>query len=256
MAENQHDDFNIVIIGAGPSGLLLALLLAKNGIKATVIEKSDEIDKQPRASFYSYPAKYEFRRAGIDQDVNAKAFHASGVSWRYIDGTYICGIPSDGVPEELKPVSLPLDELLPLIASHLDKYSKGQILLGHEVTATGQDEKSAWVDVKTPDGEKRFSAAYIVGCDGGNSKIRRELFGSRSFPGKTWDKQIVATNVSSVFSSWHNLRCYILHARNITETCACNCWQAGVPFVPYIRTMKSPHRALDDNLENRCIIHD
>ncbi|KAF2097709.1 FAD/NAD(P)-binding domain-containing protein [Rhizodiscina lignyota] len=195
MPSKASDDFNIIIVGAGPSGLLLALLLAKQSIKVTILERSHEIDKQPRASFYSEPARHEFRRAGIMDDVKSKAFLASGVSWRHIDGTYICGIHSEGLPDDMRQVSLPLDELLPLIASHLEKYPSAEILLNHEVTGIGQDDKHAWVDVKTPDGEKKFSATYIIGCDGGNSKIRRELFGPGNFPGKTWDKQIVATNV-------------------------------------------------------------
>lgn len=187
----------MVVVGAGPSGLVLALLLAKKGVLVTVLEKNNEYDKQPRASFYSEPAIHELKRAGVMDEVWARAFQASGVSWRYIDGTRIASICSEEASPDQKMVSLPLDELLPLIASHLEKQPSAQILLSHEVVAIGQDEHQAWVDVKAHDGEKRFSATYIVGCDGGSSKIRRDLFG-KSFPGHTWDKQIVATNVSIV----------------------------------------------------------
>jgi len=184
----------VIVVGAGPSGLLLALLLAKQGIEVTVLEKSSEYDKQPRASFYSLPAIHEMKRAGIYEEVSERAFHANGVSWRYIDGTRIASIRAGDATPDAKMVSLPLDELIPLIASHLEKQARGKILLSHEVTAIGQDASQAWVDVKCPEGEKRMSASYIVGCDGGSSKIRRELFGS-NFPGRTWDQQIVATNV-------------------------------------------------------------
>lgn len=44
-------------------------------------------------------------------------------------------------------------------------------------------------------GEETVRGDWIVGCEGANSGVRRSLFGS-SFPGKTWDAQIVATNVS------------------------------------------------------------
>ena len=91
-------------------------------------------------------------------------------------------------------ISLPLDELLPLIGSKLDNHSNAEILWSHKVTALGQDEQLAWVDVETSEGQKNLNATYIVGCDGGVSKVRRELFG-QSFPGRTWDEQIVATNV-------------------------------------------------------------
>lgn len=162
-----------------------------------MLEKSNEYDKQPRASFYSAPAIFELKRAGVMDEVWARGFHANGVSWRHIDGTLIATIHADDAPVDERMISLPLDELIPLIASHLEQQPCAQILLGHEVLASGQDDLKAWVDVKTPDGEKRLSATYIVGCDGGSSKIRHDLFG-KSFPGRTWDQQIVATNVSPV----------------------------------------------------------
>ncbi|KXT02994.1 hypothetical protein AC578_645 [Pseudocercospora eumusae] len=189
------EDFNVLVVGAGPSGMLLALLLAKHAIKVTIVEKTAELDKQPRASFYGAPSIFEFKRAGIWDDVDREAYHASGVCWRYLDGTYIAGIESSQLPKDLRNVSLPLDELLPLIKKHLDRYPSAEVLMSHEVFAIGQDEKQAWVDVKTPEGEKRLFASYIAGCDGGQSTVRRLLLGPSSFPGKTWDKQIVATNV-------------------------------------------------------------
>lgn len=127
-------------------------------------------------------------------DVKAKAFFADGVSWRHIDGSLIAQLDATEAPEEFKMVSLPLDELLPVIGSHLDKQPSAEILWSHTVTAVGQDGDQAWVDVESPSGNKRLTATHVVGCDGGGSKVRRELFGS-NFPGRTWDEQIVATNV-------------------------------------------------------------
>jgi 2-polyprenyl-6-methoxyphenol hydroxylase-like FAD-dependent oxidoreductase len=158
------------------------------------LERNNEYDKQPRASFYSHPAQHEFIRAGIMDDVKAKSFIADGVSWRYLDHSLIAQMNAAEAPEGFKMVSLPLDSLLPLIGSHLDKQSSAEVLWSHKVTGIGQDENQAWVDVETPSGSQRMSSSYVVGCDGGGSKIRRELFGS-NFPGRTWDEQIVATNV-------------------------------------------------------------
>lgn len=47
---------------------------------------------------------------------------------------------------------------------------------------------------------KSHEADYIVGCDGANSIVRRNLFGDMVFPGFTWDKQIVATSMYYDFS--------------------------------------------------------
>lgn len=190
--------FKVIIVGAGPAGLIIALMLAQKGIPVTVLEKSTQIDRNPRASFYSSPAIHELRRAGLMEDIMKTAFVPDGASWRYLGGERnfekICMIQSDNPPGAETIISLPLDELLPLMSDHLSRHSNAEVLLNHEVLSIGQDHDKAWVDVRTSEGKKRLEADYIVGCDGANSKVRRELFGN-NFPGFTWDKQIVATNV-------------------------------------------------------------
>lgn len=91
-------------------------------------------------------------------------------------------------------ISLPLDKLLPILAQHLSRYPSAKVSLKREVMSLDQDEDSAWDHVRTPDGEAKFGANYVVGYDGANIKVPHELFGN-SFPSFTWNKQIVATNV-------------------------------------------------------------
>ena len=151
----------------------------------------------PRASHYSAPALHELRRAGLMEELSAKGFWPDGVSWRKMDGTRITGIHNDHLLPENKMVCLPLDRFIPLIMSHLERQPSASVHFKHKVVRIGQDKDKAWIDVEAPEGEKRLFAPYIVGCDGATSKVRRELFGD-SFPGRTWDEQIVATNVRRI----------------------------------------------------------
>ena len=65
------------------------------------------------------------------------------------------------------------------------------------------EEKGAWVDVEVSgeDGEVKErekiggEGCIVVGADGANSAVRKGLFGDE-FPGFTWDRTIIATNVS------------------------------------------------------------
>lgn len=179
-------------------------MLAQQSIPVTVLDKAPSIDTNPRASFYSAPVLHELRRAGLMADIMERAFVPHGVAWRRLakDGgamigpeDEICRIVTPNEPGDEKIISLPLDELLPIVAKHLEIHECAKVLWEHEVVAIGEDEgESAWVDVRTPEGERRMRATYVVGCDGGNSTVRKLLFEGR-FPGFTWDKQIVATNV-------------------------------------------------------------
>lgn len=187
----------VIVVGAGPSGLLLGLLLAQRGIPVHLIDQSDKLDEQPRATHYATPAMWELRRAGVTDDLRAAGFMPNTVCWRKLDGTYLTGLDTSVLGDDPdRMVCLPLNQLGRILYDHLKRHPSATVSWGQKVVSLGQDDSSAWIDVETPQGRKTLRAKYIVGCDGANSQVRRSLFGDTSFPGKTWDEQIVATNVS------------------------------------------------------------
>ncbi|RFU29009.1 hypothetical protein B7463_g7319, partial [Scytalidium lignicola] len=195
----------VIIVGAGPSGLLLGLLLAKQGVTVQVLEASDQLDNQPRACHYSHPTAIELERAGVLNEIHVDGFCPRGVAWRKKDGSFIAGMEhKDRTAEyyDYRMVCLPLGEMIKIILKHLEKQPTAEIKMLHRVANVGQDDKKGWVQVQTPNGEEAFEADYIVGCDGANSQVRRSLFGDKGFPGWSWDKQIVATNVYYPFEKF------------------------------------------------------
>ena len=188
----------IVIVGAGPSGLLLGILLAKNlGIKITILEADTKINDNPRAAHYAPSAVYDFHRAGIIDDVRAQGLSPKGVCWRLQDGTFLAGMGREPEDNKYAMVVLPLDRLGPLLVKHFESYSGTQILWGHKLVGVAQDENTATAVVETVQGErKNISGDYLVGADGASSAVRTALFG-KEYPGETLPAQIVATNVCS-----------------------------------------------------------
>ncbi|KAJ5713860.1 uncharacterized protein N7483_011041 [Penicillium malachiteum] len=193
----------VIIVGAGPSGLILGLLLAKAGIEVELLDAGSEIDKQPRAAHYASPAVYELGRAGVLEDVKERGFQPEGFAWRQLDGTLIAGMSHAVLPIEYptRMVVLPLDRLGEVLYEHIQRQPTAQVKWSHRVVHVGQDEDCAWVEIETPDGVKRSEADYVIGCDGASSTVRRELFGPE-YPGETLDAQIVATNVYYDFDSF------------------------------------------------------
>lgn len=178
----------MIVVGAGPSGLFLTLQLARAGIPVRLVEMTSELDKKPRATHYGGPAVAELDRAGVGDEARARGFVPAvdpmpSLTWRKLDGTVIGRLPLDvtaGTPDQM--VCLPLDQLGALLLEHIERQPKVQVLFRHEVVGLGQNGDKAWVDVETPDGGKTLKASYIVGCDGGNSQVRRCLFGTASSP--------------------------------------------------------------------------
>lgn len=196
MPEIQDFKPYVLVVGAGPSGLLLALLLARRNIPVQIIDLNKAVDKQPRATHYAPPAVYELHRAGILDEVRSRGFDPGRVMWRKLDGTPIAGIDGRLLKNDYdRMVCLPLNQLCEILLEKLSQEPKAVVSWGCKVTSIGQDEETAWVEIESLEGSRRMTASYIVGCDGANSQIRRSLFGDWEFPGKTWNKQIVATNV-------------------------------------------------------------
>ena len=77
----------VLIVGAGPVGLLTGLMLAKCGIQVDVLDAAMEIDPRPRGIAYGPPAvKYEFhspisRCRGCCPETKVPGFYAVPESW-------------------------------------------------------------------------------------------------------------------------------------------------------------------------------
>lgn len=195
------------MVGAGPSGLLLCLLLSKHGIPVHLLEAEDHLDTRPRAAIYSPSAMPDLIRAGVLDEIRRRGMTLDTMSWRkfedhseYVRLDWSDAAQAGGV--DLRTTCLVLDQLTRLLLDEfLNKYN-GTVHWNHKVVTVGQDADQAWVDVETPEGPKRIHGDYVLGCDGAQSQVRKSLFGD-DFPGFTWDQQIVATNVrQAILLAW------------------------------------------------------
>lgn len=138
-----------------------------------------------------------FKRAGVLEDVRRAGFLPKDWTYRKLDGTPIVTVEDIAVSKSPEAtIVLPIGMLCEKLLVHAERNHKISLKWNHRVVDVGQDENSAWAVVKEQDGtEKRIHGDFLCGCDGGTSQVRKSLFGERSFPGKTWDVQFVATDV-------------------------------------------------------------
>lgn len=194
----------VIIVGAGPSGLLLALLLTSLSPtpQITIVEQSQTLNRSPRATHYGPVAVSVLRRAGVLDEVRRRGYMPTTLCWRALHGPRLCGFDRRLLQDDADAMTvLGVGELCAVLAEALEQKGIG-IQWGQKVVALGGTEETAevaWVEGESvaTGARKKWSADVVVGCDGGNSSVRRLMFGSGNFPGFTWDQQIVATNVSS-----------------------------------------------------------
>ncbi|USP82869.1 hypothetical protein yc1106_10143 [Curvularia clavata] len=192
----------VLIAGAGPAGLLLALLLAKRSIPVYVIEMENTVDSRPRATHYGAPAVHELERAGVLQDIRKEGFIPRSVTWRKPDGALLVELDRTCLDENDSIHCLPLNRLSQILCHHLAQNASARILWNHKVVDIGQDGSKVWADVEHMEAVTRLEGSFLVGCDGAKSQVRRSLFGKNALFGKTWDQQLVATNVYYPFDKY------------------------------------------------------
>ncbi|KAI9159183.1 FAD-dependent monooxygenase terC [Paramyrothecium foliicola] len=192
-----------IIVGAGPSGMLLALLLAKAGLQVRLLEASDALSDEPKATHYGPGALDEIERAGVLADLQERGMPTNGVAWRKPDGSRSVFLRTEKLRGDYKHdmVCLPQNLFNPLLMEHVEKQPDIKVSWQHKVIDVGQDEGEAWVEVECPDGRKKLSATYLIGCDGASSQVRRSLFGEE-FPGWTWTERVISTTTYYPFEKY------------------------------------------------------
>ncbi|MGI5170555.1 FAD-dependent monooxygenase [Spirillospora sp. CA-253888] len=171
----------MIIVGAGPTGLMLAAELRLAGVRPLVLERNPRRRDTPKAGglggqvleLLRYRGLLERFQAACTGPMPAPRFPFGGV---HLDFTQLPDSPMHALP---LPQQL-LERLLEERAGELGV----DLRRGHEVIGVSQDGDAVTVDVRGPDGPYRTSARYLVGCDGARSRIRDRA--GVAFPGITY----------------------------------------------------------------------
>ena len=174
-------DVDVIIAGAGPSGLMLAAELRLAGVRPLVLERQSEIGKTPKANGIGGQILELLRYRGLLDRLEAASTAPEPrpiYPWGdvHLDLTRVANPPLRGLP-------LPQPELERLLDERARELG-AEVRRGHEILGFTQDETSVTVDVRGSHGPHQLTARYLVGCDGPNS-IVRETAGI-PFPGTTY----------------------------------------------------------------------
>ena len=187
-------EYPVVVVGAGPVGLSLAIDLAQRGQPVVLLDDADRIGEGSRAICFSKRSLEFWDRLGVGQRMVDK-----GVVWQI--GKIFHG-PSllyqfDLLPEpgHKRPAFINLQQFY-AEAYLVDRVSElPQISLRWCNKVAGLERRNDRVilSIDTPDGPYRISASYVVACDGARSSLRQMV--GAEFAGQVFEDQFLIADV-------------------------------------------------------------
>ena len=164
-------DADVAIVGYGPVGNVLAILLAQLGRSVIVLERWPEPYPLPRAVHMDHEVARIVQSCGLGDELRACSEPAHVYEWRNAAGTTLLrfgrvGASASGWPESWMFNQPTLEALLDERARQLPG-----VTVRRGVEVTGLEQRDDAVVVHTATGED-VRAAYVVGCDGANSTVR------------------------------------------------------------------------------------
>ena len=184
----------VLVVGGGPVGLTLAIDLGRRGVRCTLIEQKEAPQFLPKMERCNARTMEIFRRLGIADQVRGAGLRADLPMDVFIVLSLaeppLVHLPYPSVEQARAEIractdgSLPLEPyqlisqytLEPLLKSIAETLPSVTVRYGCQLESFTQDEAGVTARVKNADGTSgAIRAAYLAGCDGGSSTVRKQL---------------------------------------------------------------------------------
>ncbi len=181
------NDSPVLIAGAGPTGLALALWLTRLGVRVRIIDRSTGPGLTSRALAVQVRTLEFYRQLGFADLVIDGGVEIAGLNF-WVQGARAARLPLRQIGEGLSPYPFalvyPQDAHERLLIAQLEKLGVA-VERRTELIRMSQDAAGVSVTVRSPDGaEENGRVAYLAGCDGASSTVREQL--GIGFPGGTY----------------------------------------------------------------------
>jgi 3-(3-hydroxy-phenyl)propionate hydroxylase len=166
-------EFDVIIVGAGPTGLCAALLLVARGMRVAVLERERATVVEPRAVTLDDESLRSLATMGLLDEIEPRLLRGYGTRWYTGGGRQIAAVSANaqrfGYPCRNGFVQ---PELVALLAQRLAADPRAHLVFETNVISVTDRVDDVAVRVAAGDGESTLAARFVVACDGANSGIR------------------------------------------------------------------------------------
>ena len=188
---------DVAIVGAGPVGLMIANYLGQCGVNVTLVEKLASLIDYPRAIGLDDESLRTFQAVGLAENVlpHTTPWHAM----RFLTPKGRCFADIQPKTDEFgwsrrNAFIQPLADRV--LFEGLARFANVKVLFSRELEGFEQSESGVALTLKNTQGRsERLQTKYLIGCDGGNSLVRRSL--DISFEGKTAPNQWIVVDIAN-----------------------------------------------------------
>jgi 3-(3-hydroxy-phenyl)propionate hydroxylase len=185
----------VVIAGAGPTGLMCALALARRGVQVVVCEAEPSLTHDLRAGTFHPPTQEMMAPYGITARMHEHGLQVRRWQIRSRRGGLVAefdlGLLADETPYPYR-LHLEQHRLTPIQLDILRKEPTAEVHFRHRVTGFEQKANSVLVRFESEGIPGKLEASWLVGADGGRSTIRKLL--PVEFEGFTWPEQFLVVS--------------------------------------------------------------
>ena len=199
----KHKDQRVVIVGAGPVGMVCALALNRRGIPVTVFEQEPAPVEDQRAATIHPPTLAMLDELGVTEKILPLGLISS--KYRFhdrVNRSVVAEFDLDRMRDEFKFPFVLQYEQYKLTASIAAEYANAadfDVRFSHSVTGLRETSDGVEIAYTSPAGEGRLSASYVIGCDGGRSTIRK--LAGIEFEGFTYPEKFIKIATSFDFGT-------------------------------------------------------
>ncbi len=172
-------DCDVLVIGAGPVGVTLALMLAREGLDVIAADRSKGIYPLPRAAHIDHEIVRVLQAVGAAEAVMATSRIASRYDFLTATGEVLLSFDSTGAKTSSGwPPSNMIHQpsLEAALRERLEEVAAAELRNGWTLTGLVSSDDGVMAEFATPEGARAVHARYLVGCDGARSTVR-ELAG-------------------------------------------------------------------------------